>query len=72
MEAQELPANAVPEANEDPFLCLLQNDNLITAVRLESERLYGPEAAKDRVRRVIKVTVKAQQFSFETLDIVND
>jgi hypothetical protein len=71
-EAQEIPAGAIPDATEDPFLCLLENDNLITAVRLESERLYGPASQRDCVRLVIKVTVKAQQFSWNTLDIAND
>jgi len=40
-------------------------------VRLESERLYGTPTPKDRVRLVIKVTVKAQEYSHATLDIGN-
>jgi hypothetical protein len=68
----ELPSTAVPGSDESPFFCLLENDDLITAVRLESERLYGTPTPKDRVRLVIKVTVKAQEYSHATLDIGND
>ena len=71
-EGQEIPAEATPGATEDPFLCLLENDNLITAVRLESEKLSGPVSQRDRVRLVIRVTVKAQMFHWTTLDIAND
>ncbi len=70
--ASELPSGASPASGEDPMLCLLENDNLITAVRLESERLYGAEAQPERVRLVLKVTVKAQQFAWSTIDIAND
>lgn len=71
-EAQELPATASPTADQDPFLCLLENDDLITAVRLESERLYDANAHRDRVRLVINVTVKTQVYSWDTIDIAND
>lgn len=70
--AQELPENANPTPEQDPFFCLLENDDLITAVRLESERLYDANAPRDRVRLVINVTVKAQVFSWDTIEIAND
>lgn len=35
----ELPKNASPEANEDPFFCLLQDDNLISEVRVNTGQL---------------------------------
>lgn len=69
----ELPPAALPSIDEDPLFCLLENDNLITAVRLESERLlYAADTERDHVRLVIKVTVKAQQFAWSTIDIAND
>jgi len=71
-EAQELPATANPTADQDPFLCLLENDDLITAVRLESGRLYDASAHRDRVRLVINVTVKTQVFTWDTIEIAND
>jgi hypothetical protein len=54
--------------------CLLENDDLITAVRIESERLYEPSnsAIADHVRLTIRVTVKAQQYTWKTLDITAD
>jgi hypothetical protein len=71
-ESGDLPIGDYPSATEIPLCCLLENDDLITAVRLESERLYGSETEKNRVRLVIRATIKTQEFSWQTLDIVND
>ena len=71
-EVKELPADASPTADQVPFFCLLENDPLITAVRLESDRLYEADGKRDRVRLVIKVTVKAQVFDMDTLEFAND
>jgi hypothetical protein len=38
----ELPPNDPPQADEDPFHCLLEDDNLITAVHVQTERLLDP------------------------------
>lgn len=38
--AKEIPPNAAPEAeSEDPFFCLLEDDGLLTDVRIRSDRL---------------------------------
>lgn len=69
----ELPAGVQPERDEDPLFCLLEDDKLITTVRLESERLYAGTIGhqQNRVRLVVKVTVKAQQLAWSTIDIAN-
>lgn len=73
-ESSELPPAANPSADEEPFFCLLQNDYLITAARVESERLLVDAAKpeRDRVRLVVRVTVKAHEFSKESYFIVAD
>lgn len=73
-QLNQLPDHAVPEGSERPFLCLLENDDLITAVRIESERLYEPSdsAIANHVRLTIRATVKAQQYSWKTLDVTAD
>lgn len=38
-EAGELPAGAVPRADEDPFHCLLEDDALVTALSISTVRL---------------------------------
>lgn len=37
-----LPAGAVPISDEEPFHCLLEDDNLITAVSVRTEQLLEP------------------------------
>ena len=37
--------DGLPEADEDPFFCLLQDDKLITKVTIASERLLRPPAS---------------------------
>ena len=41
-----LPAGCSPQSGEDPFYCLLEDDKLVTAVRLEADRLL--DAKNDR------------------------
>lgn len=67
----ELPAIATPKSEEDPFFCLLEDDSLITTVRVESERLLESSSTpKGHVRLVIRVTVKAERLSAYTLELV--
>jgi len=59
--ANEIPSNMAPETSEVPFLCLLEDDSLITRFQVESDTLLGPlPASQDpkAVHLVIKVTVK--------------
>ncbi len=42
----ELPADATPDADEDPMFCLLQNDALVTELRIETDRLLTPMKPK--------------------------
>jgi len=66
----ELPPADRPSGDEEsPFFCLLQDDNLITAVRLESERLLesSQRGNRDRVRLVIRAIVRMQKGSSYSL-----
>ncbi len=73
-QMNQLPSTASPTGGEGPFLCLLEDDDLVTAVRIESERLYEPSDSHigNHVRLTIRVTIKAQEFSWITLDTVAD
>lgn len=59
--SQELPAGATPGPQEEPFLCLLEDDSLITKFQVESDTLLGgatsDEGAKD-VHLVAKVVIR--------------
>jgi hypothetical protein len=62
-DALKMPGNAselagfTPEANEDPFLCLLQDDRHITDFRVTSDRLLTPSGVdlQDEVLLIIHV-----------------
>jgi hypothetical protein len=40
-EARELPPGAKPEADENPLFCLLENDDLISEVHVNTDRLLN-------------------------------
>jgi hypothetical protein len=64
LKREELPPAAQPDVTERPFYCLLENDSLITAFRLESERLlYPPTVSEAEVQLTIHVTVKVTRFT---------
>jgi hypothetical protein len=59
--AHEVPPGATPQADELPFLCLLQDDALITKFQVESDTLLGPAptpAALKDVHLLVRVTVR--------------
>ena len=41
-----------PGPDEDPFFCLLQNDQLITEVKVTTDRLLTPKADAEHVNEV--------------------
>lgn len=59
---------AVPEKDEDPFFCLLEDDALITEVNITTDRLLLPRRADEHlhdVLLVIRVTTKIPNELFE-------
>lgn len=53
----ELPPDDVPTQDEDPFFCLLEDDALLTAVSVDTDRLLEPGPA-DEVALVITVETR--------------
>lgn len=67
----ELPPAAAPSDTEDPFFCLLEDDRLVTSVRLESEQLFDTAAvAQNHVKLIIRVTLKTEHLSLTNLRIL--
>jgi hypothetical protein len=54
----ELPDDDLPRPGEAPFYCLLEDDNLITAVSVETDRLLRPPASDSHVQLMISVQTK--------------
>src|SRR5208283_1880386 len=51
----ELPKNDSPQPDEDPFYCLLEDDNLINGLSVTVDRLLRPDADTSEVVLLIHV-----------------
>lgn len=70
----ELPGGDKPAGDEEiPFLCLLEDDSLVTAVSVRTERLLTPlRGEPSDVHLVIGVTVKVTELTYMTIGIGGD
>jgi hypothetical protein len=68
-EEQEIPRGDIPEENENPFFCLLEDDNLITKVAVTTDRLLKPCDDSSFVNLLIAVRTKATQLFCDNIDI---
>ncbi len=55
----EIPSKILVEDLDNPFFCLLEDDNLITKVNVATDRLLRENAGQNDVLLVIHVTTKA-------------
>jgi hypothetical protein len=53
-----LPASAAPQPSQTPFFCLLEDDNLITAVSVRTEQLLEPVSDKSLVDVTVHVRTR--------------
>jgi hypothetical protein len=68
--ANELRGNETPAEGEDPFFCLLEDDDLVTGLTVEADTLFDPKAAKSDVKLVISVELKPDGVSMFNLGFV--
>ncbi|AUT04723.1 hypothetical protein CLI64_30270 (plasmid) [Nostoc sp. CENA543] len=54
----ELPKSSTPDPDENPFFCLLEDDNLITRINIVTDRLLEPVADNSLVVMLIHVHTK--------------
>jgi len=64
----ELPPGAAPESNENPFFCLLEDDNLISRLAVEADRLLEPGVPDSEVVLLINVQTERSASTFQNLD----
>jgi hypothetical protein len=74
-QTQAVPSGWQPTQDEQPLICLLQDDRLVTRVNVETDRLLRPESdlptsdsAQD-VQVTIRVTVKASSPIYANMSI---
>lgn len=60
---QEIPKGALPDTEETPFFCLLEDDAFITRIQVEADTLLGEpnSASLTDVRLIVRVTTKVTQ-----------
>jgi hypothetical protein len=69
--SNEINGNLVPQPDEDPFYCLLEDDRLITKVTVETDLLLQPVVAKSNLynpndaRLVITVRLRPAQLRYD-------
>ena len=63
----ELPVGEVPGPDEDPFFCLLEDDNLVTRLSVTTDRLLEPVINPSEVLLLIHVLIKKTTATFENL-----
>lgn len=56
-EASALPSGTVPDEDQNPFFCLLQDDSLITKLSIEADRLLEPVEDNSEVLALIRVKI---------------
>lgn len=56
-----------PTDEQRPLCCLLEEDSLITAIRIESERLLRPFENPGEVELIVRVTVKTEGVTYASL-----
>jgi hypothetical protein len=54
----ELPPKEVPQEGEDPFFCLLEDDNLVTKLAVNTDRLLEIVNDRSEVILIIHVQIK--------------
>ena len=60
-EAQENYSARIPAQDEQPFYCLLEDDNLITKVSVETDQLLQVESTDDNEARLV-ITVRLRPY----------
>lgn len=67
--ANQIPAGDKPGAGEEPFHCLLEDDNLITGANIAVDRLLGPNSGPGEVLLLIRVDVSCTKATWANLGI---
>jgi len=60
-----LPAGAVPRPDEVPLFCLLEDDNLVVKVAVQTEQLLEPVDDKSLVEVAIAVNTRVTRTSWD-------
>ena len=63
----ELRGNETPAEGEDPFFCLLEDDDLVTGLTVQTDLLLDPSAGNADVKLIISVELKPNNVTMFNL-----
>lgn len=66
---REIPTDDSPVENENPFFCLLEDDNLVTKLTVSTDRLLKPNCDPSLVSLIIHVKTKVLIVTCENIDL---
>lgn len=67
-EQSALPKGVEPGSDETPFFCLLEDDKLITALRVETDRLLNPLHDRE-VALLVRVNIEYTELLFGNMGL---
>jgi hypothetical protein len=67
--SKEIPKDDSPKPNENPFCCLLEDDNLITKIAVRTDRLLKQCNDSSFVELMIAVRTKLTKMTWDNLDL---
>jgi hypothetical protein len=62
LDPSDLPPGTRPAPDEDPFFCLLEDDSLITGLKIETDRLLEPVADDSEVLATVRVSTRLLEY----------
>lgn len=65
----DIPPGETPDSHEDPFFCLLEDDNLITRISVSTDRLLEPCIDQSEVVLLIYVKTKHVEVFIDTVGL---
>ncbi len=65
----EIPSGNSPQAGEDPFFCLLEDDGLVTSLSVSTDRLLEPDIRTSEVLLLIRVRTKAYYMTYANIGL---
>ena len=68
-ESKEIPRDDSPKPNENPFYCLLEDDNLITKIAVRTDRLLKQCNDSSFVELLITVQTKLTKMTWDNMNL---
>lgn len=69
MSEADLKGNEVPDQDEDPFFCLMEDDSQVTSIRVETDVLLDRSTVTGISDTMLVITVELHPFNVNTFNL---